>query len=163
MIEKLFLNLIGYGVLAALLYTISRCNARRWNRLALVYRAPDQLQIDPSRNNACRTMQTVILVGGNVGWNSYNGLITVSVTEQGLLLQLMRPFSAFHSPLLIPFGEIQIEPKRWCLIGKTFQLTLKRVSDVQIIVHDDLLKWIELQASRLATSSESPNAVSVPA
>ena len=150
MIEKFMLSVVGYGFLFTLLYGIWKCNARRWTRLARAYRAPDLLHADAPECYATRTMQTVILVGGDIGWNSYKGIVTVGVTAQGILLQIMRPFSFFHPPLLIPFRESHIEPKQWYLVGKTSQFTLNQVSDVQIIVHDDLLQWIESQTAQFA-------------
>ncbi len=95
-------------------------------------------------------MQTVILVGGDIGWNSYKGIVKVGVTSEGILLQLMPPFAIFHPLLLIPFRDCHIEPKRWYLYGKTVQYTLDAVSDVQLIIHDDLQAWIESQAATLA-------------
>lgn len=153
MIEKLMLQAVGYGVLVTLLYGVWKCNARRWTRLARAYSASDGLQTDTSECYATRTMQTVILVGGHMGFNSYKGIVTVGVTSHGILFRLMAPFAMFHPPLLIPFRDCQIEPKQWYLIGKTSQFTLKQVSDVQMIVHDELLQWIGAQASQLATAS----------
>ncbi|WP_442510462.1 hypothetical protein SH528x_002085 [Novipirellula sp. SH528] len=98
-------------------------------------------------------MQTVILVGGDVGWNSYKGIATVGVTKEGILLQLIAPFSLFHPPLLIPYGATDVEPRKWYLIGKTVQYNLREVSDVKMIVHDDLQDWIESQSASLAIAS----------
>ncbi|TWU25212.1 hypothetical protein Pla52o_15100 [Novipirellula galeiformis] len=153
MIEKLYLNAVGCGVLITLLYVLWKTNARRWSRLARAYRAHDKLQCTASECCPTRSMQTVILVGGDIGWNSYKGIATVGVTAEGILLRLMPPFHVFHPPLLIPFRDSHIEPKRWYLIGKTAQFTLSQVSDVQIIVHDELLQWIESQATQLAVTS----------
>lgn len=150
MIEALLLRLIGYGVFAGLIIGVWKANSRRWNRLAAEYRA-----VETPRSHPARTMQTVILVGRDLGWNSYRGLVTVNVTPAGIALRLMPPFSACHPPLLIPFADVHVEPKRWYLVGKTFQYRLSRVGDVQIIVHDDLHAWIESQAAELAVMSES--------
>ncbi|MFK7818863.1 MAG: hypothetical protein AB8G99_09095 [Planctomycetaceae bacterium] len=100
-------------------------------------------------------MQTVILVGGDIGWNSYKGITTVGVTREGISLRLMAPFSIFHPPLLVPFRDIRIEPKRWYLLGKTFQLTLTGVTDVQLILHDELVDWIGLRTADLPVGEQS--------
>jgi hypothetical protein len=150
MIEKLYLHLVEISVFVGLMYGVMKSNASLWALLARAYRADDGLSCDHQR-----TMQTVILVGGKVGWNSYNGIVTVGVTREGISLRLLPPFSLFHSPLLIPYREIQIEPRRWYLIGKTSQLTLNAVSDVQVIVHDELLQWIESQAMKATSVSLS--------
>jgi hypothetical protein len=151
MIEKLMLNLVGYCVFAGLMYRIGKANARRWNRLAAAYRAPAGIKCAAE----C-TMQTVILVGGHVGWNSYKGIVSVGVTEEGILLRLMLPFSFFHPPLLLPYGDNQIEPRKWYLVGKTSQLTLRKVGNVQVIIHDELLQWIESQVTGLANLAGVP-------
>ena len=150
MIGNLFYFLVTSSLPVGLMCVMWKCNARRWTRLAQAYRAVDSVVGDATDGAAKRTMQTVILVAGDIGWNSYKGIATVSVTREGILLRLMHPFSLFHPPLLIPFGDCHIEPKRWYLIGKTVQYTLRGISDVKMIIHDDLQEWIESQAAGLA-------------
>lgn len=147
MIEKLMLHIVGHGFVITLLCIIWKANARRWTRLARAYRVTDDLYAETPECYATRTMQTVILTGGDIGWNSYKAIVTVGVTHDGILLRLMPPFSAFHPPLLIPFADSRVEPKQWYLIGKTSQFILNQVSDVQVIVHDELLQWIDSQLS----------------
>ena len=150
MISTLFLHGVGYSVFFGLLYAICKSNARRWNRLAQVYRAEHDLLTTTFEAHPERSMQTVFLAGGDVGWNSYKGIVSVAITSQGILLKLMRPFSLFHPPLLIPLRDIHFEPTRWYLMGKTSQLTFRHVSNVQMIVHDDLVHWITSQLSQIA-------------
>ncbi len=158
MIGNLIFQLFSYSVPIAFVALIWKCNARRWSRLAQAYRADDA-----NDGTAKRIMQTVILVAGDIGWNSYKGIATVSVTRKGILLKLMKPFSVFHPPLLIPFGDCHIEPRHWYLIGKTVQYSLRGVSDVKMIVHEDLQDWIESQAASLAIAEEGTSeTVSVP-
>lgn len=145
MIGDLVFYLISSSLPIALIGVMMKLNARRWTRLAQAYSA-----VDATDCVAKRTMQTVILVGGDVGWNSYNGIVTVGITREGILLQVMRPFSLFHPPLLIPYRDCQVEPRRWYLIGDTVQYTLLGVTDMQMIIHDDLQAWIESQAAGLA-------------
>lgn len=151
MIEKLFLQVFGYSVFFGLLYAIWKANARRWSRLAKEYGASEDHRAD-ANVYAKQTMQTVILVGGHVGWNSYKGIATVSVTPDGIMLSLMPPFSIFHQPLLIPFRDSSVQPRRWYLFGTSYQYTLAKVDNVQIIVCDDLQGWIETQAASLAAA-----------
>ncbi len=147
MIGSLLLALVRYSLLVGLMCGLWKFNSRRWTRLARAYRV-----VDIGDRVATRTMQTVILVAGDIGWNSYKGIVTIGVTREGLLLRLMPPFSLFHSPLLIPYRDCHVEPRRWYLIGKTVQYSLRSVSDVKIIIHDDLQAWIETQAASLATT-----------
>ncbi len=149
MIGTLWTHFVGYGVFVGLMYGIWKCNSRRWSRLARVYGAADTSGFDTSDCDSNR-MQTVILTGGDVGWNSYKGIVTVVLMRDGILFQLMSPFSICHPPILVPFRDIQVSPKRWYLFGKSFQLTLTGVKNVQIIVHDELIAWIEQQTSKLA-------------
>ena len=153
MIGTIFLSIVGYGIAIALLCAVWKANARRWSRLAQAYRANNDLQHDVIECHATQSLQTVILAGGNVGWNAYKGIVTVGVTSQGILLRVMTLFSAFHPPLLIPFRDIHIEPRQWYLIGRTSQLTLAQVSDVQIILHDETLHWIASQTAQLAAAA----------
>ena len=141
--QTLILAIFGQGVFFGLMYAVWKANARRWNRLARFYRADDELSEETIRCCPMRRMQTVILVGGHVGWNSYKGIVSVGVTNQGIVLRLLPPFSFLHPPLFIPFRESRIEPRKWYLIGRTSQLTVDQVSNVQIILDDELLQWIE--------------------
>lgn len=145
MIGDLLFHLMSYSLPIALIGVMLKLNARRWTRLAQVYSA-----VDATECVARRTMQTVILVGGDVGWNSYKGTVTVGITREGLLLKVMPPFSLFHPPLLIPYRDCDVEPRQWFLMGKTVQYTLRGVSDVQMILHGDLHTWIVSHATGLA-------------
>lgn len=107
MIGTLLSQLVGVGFVLALIAGMYKANARRWGRLARAYRVTGHL---PS--HAETGMQTIILLGGDLGWNSYRGITTVGVAPEGLLLKLMPPFSIFHPPLLIPYSDLSIEPKR---------------------------------------------------
>lgn len=158
MIETLWTHFFGYGVFIGLMYGIWKCNARRWTRLSRVYGAADTAGFASADCNGQR-MQTVILTGGNVGWNSYKGIVTVLVTRDGILFQLMPPFSICHPPFLVPFRDIKVSPKRWYLFGKSFQLTFTGVSNVQIIVHEELIAWIERQTSKLVIEIEAEDRV----
>ncbi|WP_404305640.1 hypothetical protein [Neorhodopirellula lusitana] len=113
MISNLLFYLVGYSLPVGLMGMMWKANARRWTRLAQTYRA-----VDPGICIRKRTMQTVILVAGDIGWNSYKGIVTVGVTREGILLKVMPLFSIFHPPLLIPHADCHIEPRRWYLIGK---------------------------------------------
>ncbi|QDU90824.1 hypothetical protein Pla175_42370 [Pirellulimonas nuda] len=148
MIETLLVQSVGVGFVIALIAGMYKANARRWGRLASAYRVSEQL---PSYSESA--MQTIILVGGDFGWNSYRGITTVGVAPEGLLLKLMPPFSTFHPPLLIPYSDLSIEPKRWYLIGKSHQCTLRRVDDVRIIIDDKVLEWIKSEATSLAVET----------
>lgn len=149
MINALFANLFGTSIFIGLMYAVWKANARRWNRLARVY----QLSSKPSPPESdVMRMQTVILTGRDIGWNSYKGITTVAVTSDGILFQIMPVFSAFHKPLLIPFGEISVAPKKWYLFGKSFQLSFSGVDDVQMIVHSELMEWVEKRTQKLAAA-----------
>lgn len=143
MIEKLILNTIGMSVFVSLMCFTWKATARRWTRLARVYRAPRNILIAESSPSQQQTMQSLILVGGNIAWNSYKGIVKVSVKDEGIELRLFPPFSIFHPPLFIPFRDIQIQPKKWYLVGKTFQMSLTSVKDVQLILHSELVEWVD--------------------
>lgn len=147
MTAEIFRMLFGLSIFAGLMYGILKAHARRWTRLARVYKA-----VSPGdfTNAATKRMQTIILTGGQLAYNSYKGIATVSVTAEGLLFRMMPLFSIFHPPLLVPFRDISVAPKKWYLIGKTFQLTFASVHNVQMIVHSELMEWIEDQARELA-------------
>jgi hypothetical protein len=48
------------------------------------------------------------------GWCGYNNCLRVGANQQSLSLAVNKPFGMFHSPLLIPWHEIEVE------MGKAF-------------------------------------------
>ena len=157
MIAKLFSMIVGYGVFFGLMYGILKVKAGYWNRLAEKY------AVDPSDRPlsfAKRNMQTVFVAETRLKSQSYLGITTVSVTRDGIFLSLIPPFSIFHRPLLIPFGDCRVEPSRWYLFGNaSYQFTLSQVKGVQIIINDDLQEWIVDQLKQL---SKTPTCDSAP-
>lgn len=149
MIVTLFFNLVSYSLPVAMVGGMWKLNSRRWNRLARAYQT-----LNETVGIAERKSQTVHLVGGDIGWNSYKGIVTIGVTRDGILLKLMKPLSIFHPPLLIPYGECHIEPRQGLLIGKTVEYTLHHVRNVKLIIGDDLQNWIEFQAATLVAESQ---------
>lgn len=153
MIQQIVMPLLGGAIVVALLGGIWKCNARRWNRLAAVYRADcsEQNSLDPESEQL--SYQTLILTGGAVGWNSYKGITTVGVSRDGIMLRPHTLFSIFHPPLLIPFGDLSIKAKRWRLFGQTYECTLSGVHNVRIIIDEGLLNWIESRTTQLVETS----------
>ncbi|MGB7343844.1 MAG: hypothetical protein WBD20_06510 [Pirellulaceae bacterium] len=145
MIGNLLFYLMSLSLPFGLVLAMSKRCSERWNRLARAYPVVDGIECV-----AKRTMQTVILDGGSLQWNSYKGIVTVGVTSKGILLKVMPPFSIFHPPILIPYRECQVEPRRWYLIGKTVQYTLRQAGNVKVIIHEDTQEWIESQVASLA-------------
>ena len=145
MIGSLIFYLVSLSLPFGLVLAMSKRCSARWNRLARAYPV-----VDGTECVAKRTMQTVILDAGSLQWNSYKGIVTVGVTSKGILLKVMPPFSMFHPPILIPYRECQVEARRWYLIGKTVQYTLRQAGDLKIIIHNDTQEWIELQIASLA-------------
>lgn len=146
MISTIFANVFGTGIAVGLFFAVWKANARRWGRLARAYEASNCSELV----NDARRMQTVILTGGDIGWNSYKGITTVAVSSDGLVFRIMIPFSMFHPTLLVPFREISVAPAKWYLIGKSFRLTFAGVENVQMIIDDKLMEWIEQQSRELA-------------
>ncbi|QDV63462.1 hypothetical protein [Crateriforma conspicua] len=153
MMEKIIMHLFGYGVFVALMVTMSKAHARRWNRLAAKYRANQRPTNATTPVFSKRTMQTVFLTGRDIGWNSYKGIVTVSVGDEGIMLSLMPPFSLFHPPLQLLYRDIRMEPTRWGLISNCWRYTVTGVHDVQIVMYDELHEWIQNQAAALVPAA----------
>ncbi|MEM8944583.1 MAG: hypothetical protein AAGD11_05305 [Planctomycetota bacterium] len=150
----LLLNLVGVSVFVGSLAMVWTANARRWNRLALPY-CDDRPPID----STLRQMQSLVLVGGGIAFNSYKGIVTVGISSDGISLRLFAPFSVFHPPLLIPYQDIQVEPTSWYLNCSSFRYSFAAVDDVEMIVDDTLKDWIDREVGRLAsgTLASSPS------
>lgn len=115
-----------------------RTNARRWNRLARCYRADESVTPDVELK-----MQTIILFGGWLGFNSYKGTVTVGLSSEGIHLRLLGPFQIYHPPLLIPYEDIDVSPTTWYLNASSYKYTCAQVAGVEIIIDDDLKGWID--------------------
>lgn len=142
--SKLLLFLIGQVVFVGVLRLVWKSNATRWNRLARAYAADAPLAC-----KARRHLQSVILVGGGIAFNSYRGIVRVGATNEGMTLSLLPPWSFFHPPLLIPYGDIRIQPTSWYLNTKSFKCSFADASDVEVLVDEELMEWVEAQAARL--------------
>ena len=133
----MFLYLIGFSVFFGSLYLVWKSNAWRWNRLASQYAN----QVD-SPIVAEKKLQQIILVGEGVAYNAYMGITRVGISEIGLSLSLLPPFSIFHPPLLIPFEDMLIEPTSWYLNCTSYKICTARVPQIEIIVDGKLKSWI---------------------
>jgi hypothetical protein len=84
-----------------------------WHSLAKVYRTAVEF------NGAKWGMQS-----GQMRWlASYNNILTIGVSPQGLYLSSMFLFRFMHPPLLVPWGEIRVQRKKgWVFEYVTFML-----------------------------------------
>ncbi len=140
--EQVCLTSIGLGVFLGALYYSWRGQSRRWRMLAAVYATQDW----PSQHLGKKHMQSLILRGAGAFWTSYTGVTTVAVTTEGIWLRLWPVFSIMHEPLMLPFAEMQVEQTDWYLNSSSFELVLKQVPDLHLIITGDLLDWISQQA-----------------
>ncbi|MDF7820782.1 hypothetical protein P1X15_24380 [Runella sp. MFBS21] len=66
-----------------------------WQRLALKYKTPLQ------------TKGLYTGISGRIGMVSYNGILRVAFSENGLYLHVMSLFGMGHPPLLFPWSELK--------------------------------------------------------
>jgi len=123
----------------------------RWNRIAAEYEVHDC-----SPPIAERRLQSIFLTGGGFAYASYKGTVTVGVTEDGVTLRLMPPWSVFHPPLHIPFEHILVKPTSWYLNSSCYKLTLAGKDDIEITTHGALVDWINSHAPKSLETSWAP-------
>jgi hypothetical protein len=67
----------------------------------------------------------------------YNGCLTFGANEQGMYVAGWGPFRIGAAPLLVPWGELTLEPKkRWLISG--YELHFRQSPDVYMWVRSSL-------------------------
>lgn len=76
---------------------------------------------------------------GQMRWIAgYHNCLTLGANEKGLFLATMILFRVKHPPLLIPWNEISITPKRLWILGDFVRLTLGRQESVPLLIRRKL-------------------------
>ncbi len=130
-------GMFGFSVAVDALYIVWKRHAIHWNRIAARYAADVSLP-----TIAERKLQSIILAGGSVAFACYKGIATDGVTEDGLTLRLLPPWSVFHSPLCIPLDDIPVKPTSWYLNSSSYKLSFVGVADIEITPDGELIDWI---------------------
>ena len=87
-------------------------------------------------------MQQINLVGEGMAYNSYLGIVKVSVSEFGIVFELMPVISLFHPPILIPFEDLNVQPISWYINCQSYKLSTANVPSIEIVITDDLKGWL---------------------
>ena len=95
--------------------------ASGWHRLAQRFGSPDPF---------ASVGDQVRFASARIGWGNYSGALELRVSASGLYLATIWIFRPFHTPLLIPWTEIEVHPTRWP--GMAPWLTFRSVPGVQI-------------------------------
>ncbi len=133
------LSVFGFCVFAALFGGMLRANARRWRYLATRYAGA------ADRPLQTRKLQSAVLLGLG-GFNSIKGILTIGVHETGVSLRILAPFSLFHTPLFIPYREIQGWGASWYLDAASTELAICNAPEVKIIMPAEQAEWIRRHA-----------------
>ncbi len=144
--------MVIFGIMMFLVFFggILYANAKRWRYLAQHYSEVRDDFIEK------RSMQDAILVGMGA-YNTIKGILTIGVCSNGISLRLLPPFSLFHSPLHIPFSDIQGWGTSWYLNDKSTEIQLRNAPDVKIIMPTEQVKWIDSIAGGLfSLTDENP-------
>jgi hypothetical protein len=74
------------------------------------------------------------------GWCNYNNCLRVGTDTQSLYLAVNKPFGMFHSPLLIPWTEIEVQPGKILFgFGDTALLRLGREERIGLRIYGRLV------------------------
>lgn len=138
------LSVVGLGTFVAIFGGMWWACARRWRHLAKAYGATSHPPIEK------RHMQSAVLLGLG-GYNSLKGIITIGVHQTGVSLQVLAPFSLFHAPLFIPYGDIRGWGTTWYLDARSTELELRQAPDVKIVMSANQAEWIQSFAGHKVT------------
>ncbi|MEO1614761.1 MAG: hypothetical protein AAFV88_02865 [Planctomycetota bacterium] len=154
MIAQFFALIFGHAIAIGFFSMIWRRNSYRWRLLARQYAVDNRDDAPPITNVERRRLQNAILLGGGLpGWNSYLGITTVGVVPQGIVLELMLPFSIGYPALLLPFGDVEVTPRKWYLNCESVQYVMAKEPSVQIVFDEALQNWIEVRVAALSGST----------
>jgi hypothetical protein len=82
-----------------------------------------------------------VMMGAGPFKASYRGAVTMTAAKDGLGLRLMFPLKFFHSPLLIPWADLQMRPKK-VLFGEVGELRARLAPRVAMLVRKPVAEWI---------------------
>ena len=139
-ISLAFTFLFGFGFGAGILGFIFWRNSARWRRLAEAYGRTWSKPVEK------KGFQYGVLYGDNVAFNSYAGILTIGVHQNGFALRLMRPFGFFYPPLFFPFSDIRGWDQSWYLNSKSVELQFSRVPEMKMVMPRNQVEWIQRTA-----------------
>ena len=114
--------------------------AERWQYLATHYGRSWQ------GPQAFKLLQNGIIRSQGGLSQSYSGILSIGVFANGIGLKLVPPFSAFHTPLFIPFNEIKAWDQKWYINSDSVELDFPSAPEVKIILPKDQVDWIYRQS-----------------
>jgi hypothetical protein len=127
---------------AGALYLVLRFQNARWRLLAPSYASSAE---KPGR--AVKRFATVVARGGMPFFTKYVG-VSIAIHEDGLGLSIVPPFSAGAPALFLPFDEMSVRRTDWYLNCGSFSIRMKRNADMELIIDDGLLSWIQANTDR---------------
>lgn len=138
------LTVFGLVVSVLLFGGMLRANAYRWRYLAKSYAA----ESGPIRDK--RNMRSAVLIGLGA-FNSFKGILTIAVHEDGVSFRVMPAFSLFHEPLFVPYSDISGWRTIWYLNADSSELEFRRAPEVKMILPTEDAEWIRSYAGHEMT------------
>lgn len=142
LLRSAFSTLFGLAFVGGLLgFMWKRVATIRWQPLTHAYAAKG---VAPSSE---KRFENVIVHGESMtAYHRYQACVAVGVCETGMILRLQGPYATFHPPLLLPFEEMSVKPKKWFLIS-AFEITMMQTPSVHLVVYPSILKWLDENAA----------------
>ncbi|MEZ5924269.1 MAG: hypothetical protein R3D57_07770 [Hyphomicrobiaceae bacterium] len=124
--------------------------AFRWRVLAEAYPALSHAPIEE------RSWQSAVLIGRG-GFNALKGIVKIGVHETGVSMRILLPFSLFHPPLFIPYGDIRGWRTTWYLDARSSELELRRAPDIKMVMPAEQVEWISgFSGNRMTLHRDRP-------
>ena len=138
---------VAAAIVIFILWFAARSHARMW-QLAL-----PRYSRKATSTAIGRKLEAIVIAARGMdmpipvrNWRNYP--VMLAVHEDGISLSLMPPLNPLCSPLFLPFDEMALERTDWALWPEPFALRMRRLSDTDIIIGRDTVRWIREHIDR---------------
>lgn len=147
-VQQIFTTIIGFVMVGGLLAFMYKRFAVDWKKLHAAYGRDWSPPMEQKR------FQTLILYSEGRPAKSYKGLMTIGLHPDGIGIRPLIWLAPFHSPLFIPYSDIEGWKQKWFLDAKSMELAFRKTPAMRLIMPADQVAWISSQAKGSISLSE---------
>ena len=127
-LQTLFSSVIGFAFVGGMLSFIYWRHGWRWRRIQQAFPEAGEPPIRKWH------LQSVYCHADGLIFNSYRGMVTIGVGEDGLTFSVIPPFSLIQSAFFVPYRDLMAYQQDWLLMGRCCQLEFRGVPDMKMVI-----------------------------